>query len=212
MPIKLSVKECLTFGWKTFKARPWFFVGTFLIYALIQILLSVVQERMPGIISFLLSIGVSSLLSIGLIHTYFKAHTDVLSPRFADLWNPKPFWTYLGTSILLGIIVVVGLILLIVPGVIAALALAFSGYLVVYRGMKPIEALKESARLTKGNRSKLFLLGLSLIGLAILGAIPLFLGLLVVGPVSMLAGIHAYRTLEKSAVAAPAPESVPAAA
>jgi uncharacterized membrane protein len=35
--------------------------------------------------------------------------------------------------------------------------------------------------------------------LTILGAIPLFLGLLVIGPVSMLAGIHAYRVLEKAA-------------
>lgn len=205
MTTTLSVKDCLSFGWRTFKTRPWFFVGTFLIYALVQILLSMVQKDMPGIVSFLLSLIVSTLLYIGLITIYLKAHTSVTAPRFSDFWRPAPFWRYLGSSLLLAIIVIVGLILLIVPGIYAALAFAFIGYLVVDKGLNPIAALKESARLTKGNRFKLFLLGLAVLGLSILGMIPLFLGLLVVGPVSMLAGVHAYRTLEGASTAAPAP-------
>ncbi len=199
----LSVKSCLSFGWNTFKSRPWFFVGTFVIYALAQILLSSVQKSMPGIVSFLLSLIVSTLLYIGLITIYLKAHTSAMAPQYKDFWRPAPFWRYLGASVLLGLIVVVGVILLVVPGIYAALAFAFTGYLVVDKGMNPIAALKESARLTKGNRWKLLLLGLAILGLTILGMIPLFLGLLVIGPVSMLAGIHAYRTLEQAQGAAP---------
>ncbi len=201
----LSVKECLSFGWRTFKARPWFFVGTFVIYMVIQIALSSVQKSLPGFVSFLLSLIVSSLLYIGLISIYLKAHADVMAPQFSDFWKPAPFWRYLGASILLAIIVLVGLVLLIVPGIILALALSFTGYLVVEKGLNPIAALKESMRLTKGNRWKLFLLGLAIFVLTVIGMIPLFLGLLVIGPVSMLAGVHAYRSLERPVAPAPVP-------
>lgn len=201
----IHVRESLAFGWRTFKARPWFFVGTFVIYAVIQIILSMIQKAMPGFISFIISMGVSTLVYAGLIGIYLKAHDNPQTPTFKDFWNPKPFWKYLGTSILLAIIVIIGCILLIVPGVIAALALGMSCYLVVDKGMNPIAALKESLRITRGHRVKLFLFALAVLGLSILGALPLFLGLLVVAPVSMIAGIHIYRTLEGAAGAAPAP-------
>lgn len=200
----LSVKSCLAFGWKTFKARPWFFVGTFALYAVIQIILSFVQKELPGFVSFLLSLVASTLLYIGLITIYLKAHDDPQSPQYADFWRPALFWRYLGASVLLGGIVLVGLVLLVVPGIFAAVTLAFTSYLVVDKDMNPIAALKESARLTKGNRWKLFLLGAVLLVLTVVSAIPLFLGLLVAGPLSMLAGIHAYRTLEKTAGTVPA--------
>ena len=208
----LSIKECLLFGWNTFKQRPWFFVGTFALYAVLQIVLSMLQKVLPGFVSFLLSMIVSTLLYIGLITIYLKAHADPKSPQYADFWRPSLFWRYLGASLLLAVIVIVGLVLLIVPGVILALMLAFTGYLVVDKGMDPIAAMKESARLTKGNRVKLLLLGITLLVLSILGAIPLFLGLLVVGPISMLAGVHAYRTLEKTAAVHSSTPATPASA
>jgi uncharacterized membrane protein len=75
-----------------------------------------------------------------------------------------------------------------------------AGFLVIEKNMKPIEALKESARMTKGSRWKLFLLGLALTGLTILGMIPLMLGLFIAAPLSMLALVHAYRTLSGGAM------------
>lgn len=210
----LSVKESLLFGWRTFKARPWFFVGTFLLYAVVQIILSSIQSAMqhqvpgdatlsaPDFPSFLLSLIVSTLLYTGLITIYLKAHDNPASPSYADYWRPQPFLRYLGASLLLGIVIIIGCFLLIVPGVIAAVVFSFTGYLVIDKGLNPIAALKESARITKGNRWKLFLLGLAILGLSILAAIPFLLGLLVMGPVSMLAGVHAYRTLEHAAHAA----------
>ncbi len=209
MPNQLSVKECISFGWRTFKMRPWFFVGTFVLYAVVQFVFSSIQKAMPGLLSLLLSSLVSTLFGIGLINVYLKAHANVTAPAFSDFWHPGPFWRYLGMSILLFIIVGIGLVLIIVPGIYAALAFGLAGYAVVDKGMNPIAALKESARLTKGNRWKLFLFALAVVGLSILAAIPLFLGLFVMAPVSMLAGIHAYRTLEgyAGATSAPAPAS-----
>lgn len=205
----LSIKECLGKGWALFKSRPWFFIGTFVLYAVVQIVLSSLQEGMPGFLSFIVSVVVSTFLGIGLINVYLKAYENPASARFSDFWLPKPFWNYLGTSILLLIIVVVGLVLLIVPGVIAALALSFACYLVVDRGLAPVAALKESARITKGNRWKLLLLGIVLALLSIVGFIALVVGILVVAPISLLAAIHAYRTLSHVvAEVVPAPTAV----
>ena len=59
---------------------------------------------------------------------------------------------------------------------------------------------------------KLFLLGCAVLLLAIVGMIPLLLGLFVVAPVAMLASIHAYRKLTGSDVTLvpdePQPEAV----
>ena len=71
-------------------------------------------------------------------------------------------------------------------------------YLVMDRGLGVTESLKESRRITYGNRLKLLLLGLALVGINIVGFFLLIVGLLVSIPVSMLAGVHAYRTLSKA--------------
>ncbi len=197
----LIVTDCIKFGWNAFKQRPWFFVGTVLIYAIIQFAVGMIQETMPGILSFVISIIVSTFLYTGLVGVYLKAHDNVSAPTLKDLWNPKPFLNYLILSVLLMVIILIGLVLLIIPGIIAALMFSFSGFLVVDKGMNPIAALKESYRLVKGHLGKLALLGLAIFGLAVLGIIPLLLGLLVVAPVAMFATIHAYRTLSGGTLA-----------
>lgn len=204
--MKLSAKECIAFGWRTFKARPWFFVGLSVIAILISFLTGVVQsnlEQMLGkdagdAVSTLISLGIDSLIGIGFITVYLKAHDAVMSPIYHDLWNPKPFWRYLGAYLLVMVCVVVGFILLIVPGVIVGLMLAFATIMVVDKGLGPIEAMKESARITKGHRLELLgLVGLT-IAVNILGLLALVVGLLVSVPVSTLAMMHAYRALSKS--------------
>lgn len=208
MTTKLSIKECLSAGWDKFKARPWFFVGTFVIYAVIQGIMSAVLPEDSFLLTFLVSLVVSTFLYMGLINIYLKGYENPASPSYKDFWHPGQFWNYLGATVLVAIVVVIGLILLVVPGIILGLALSLTGYLVIDRNMKPIEAMKESMRLTKGNRLNLLGLGIVLAILTFIGAIPLFLGLLVVAPITMLSGVHAYRTLSHGAaeiVAAPAP-------
>jgi len=60
------------------------------------------------------------------------------------------FWKYLGFAILSGIIVGIGFVLFIVPGVILAVMLCFSMYVLVLEGVSPIGALKRSRELVKG--------------------------------------------------------------
>ena len=195
----ISVRESIKFGWETFKKRPWFFIGIVVgVIVLSSLLASISEENPRDALSILVSIAVvviNLLIEMGLVFFAIKAHDHVDNVTWQDLWHPQPFWKYLGLKILTTVIVVVGLILVIIPGVIAALALMFATYLLIDRNLGPIEAMKESVRITKGHRWQLFLLAISLVGLNILGAIALLVGLLVTVPVSLLAVAHAYRTL-----------------
>lgn len=201
-----SIEECFKFGWQTFKARPWFFVALFLIIIGISIMLGLseafltlaIGKVLGSLVHAVLAIASSMFYAIGLITIYLKAHDDVHAPTLKDLWQPRYFWNYLGFFALFILIVGVGFVLLIIPGIILALTFGLGKYLVIDRGLGPVEALKESRRITKGSRLKLFLLMLVIILLNIVGTIAFLVGLFVTVPVSLLALVHAYRVLEKN--------------
>lgn len=203
-----SIKECLAFGWRTFKAHPWVFVKVAIAYVVIQLLLGFVQAVLPEFVSPLVGIVVGTFLGIGVISFYLKAHDAPQSASVRDLWRPEPFWRYLVTSVVAGVIIMIGFFLLVVPGIILALAWSFALYLVIERKMWTLEALKESARITRGSRVKLFLLGLVIAAANVVGALLLLIGLIVTVPVTVLASVHAYRTL--AAKPAEAAEAAPA--
>jgi len=81
-------------------------------------------------------------------------------------------------NLLAGAIIVIGLVLLIVPGIIFACKLAFVPYLVVDRKMEAIEAVKESWRMTGGYAWKVFLIGLLAIPISIAGLICFGVGII----------------------------------
>lgn len=194
MASPVSVSGTLSFSWNKFKSRPWFFVGTVLIYAAVQFVFAL-SEQLGSVVAFLVSLIGGTLLAIGLMSLYLKAHDSVQSASFNDLWNPKPFWQYLATSLVVAIVVILGLLALIVPGIILAIAFSMAPYLVLEKRVWPMSALKQSWNLTKGSWLNLFLLGLVLVVINFVGAMLLMIGLLVTIPVSMLAMAHVYRTL-----------------
>ena len=206
----LSIKECLSFGWTTFKSRPWIFVQAGVVLFLVNIAINLVQTVFEkgadqsggmlalvlGLISMLVGIAVSFLVSMGETSFFLRAHDAPNGVTLRSLWNPHPFWKFAGVSLLTGIAVLIGLVLLIVPGIIVGIMLMFVGYLVIEEKLGPIEAMKRSAALTKGHRWKLFQLALATILINILGFLALLVGLFVSVPVSFLAAVHAYRTLK----------------
>lgn len=209
----VSIKECLRFGWTTFKKRPWILIGALALGIIVEGITSVLEENtsphgVVGVLVLLLSLLISMLYALGQTHFYLRAHDSVEEVRFKDLWHPKPFLHFLSTSILLWLFIglpylalvflnvpEVVLVLLIIPALIVSLVFGFAFYLVVDRDLHALEALKESARLTHGHRKELFLLLLAVIGLNIVGLVALIIGLFVTIPVTVLAMIHAYRVL-----------------
>jgi hypothetical protein len=116
--------------------------------------------------------------------------------RFTDLFSCFPlFFKFLIGLILYSLIILVGTLLLIIPGIIWAIQFRFFEYLIVDKGLGPIEALRKSAAITKGAKWDLFLLDLLFTLLHLLGGICLLVGLFATIPTTTVAMAFVYRKL-----------------
>ncbi len=210
-----GIQESLGFAWNTLKKNPWMIIGAgaiaFIVSGLLNGIFSGIFPAegeaatvLSTTINFTVSLVIGTFIEIGLVTFMLHAAREPETVTLNSLWNPKPFFHYLIAQIVVAVTVLLGFVLLIVPGVIAALALMFTPYLIIDKGLSPFAAMKESMRITKGHRWQLFLLMCTVILLNILGMIVLFVGLLVTIPLSMLLVAHAYRALESTAAAATA--------
>ncbi len=212
--MEFSTESALRFAWETFKKRPWFFVGSTVVILLASVLVDTFtggidavlsgSADQPSIIGTVINLALGTLISMGATAFFLAAHDNPDAADLSLLWHPQPFWKYLGASILLTLVIVAGFLLLIVPGVIFALMFMFTPFIVIERALGPIEAMKESHRLTYGHKWKLLGFTLLLLLINLLGALALIVGLLVTIPVSTLAFVHAYRVLGGKAGTPPA--------
>ncbi len=90
----------------------------------------------------------------------------------------KNYWNAVLANLLVVVIVGIGMVLLIVPGIIFACKLAFVPYLIVERKMEVIEAVKQSWSMTKGYALKVFLMALLAIPIAIAGLLVCGVGII----------------------------------
>ena len=102
----------------------------------------------------------------------------------------------IGVSILLGLMVVVGLIFLIVPGIWLGLKYGQAMNALVDRNCGVIDAFKYSAKITEGHKAKLMLLGFAAMGIILAGLIALVVGLVFAYPVAGLAWVLGYRWMQ----------------
>ena len=203
--MEFSTGSAIRFGWETFKKRPWFFVGSTVVILLASGLIDAFTSAIdgavggsadqPSLVGGVLNLGLGTLLGMGATAFYLAAQDNPETVDLSALWHPRPFWKYLGASILLALAVAIGFVLLIVPGIILALMFMFTTFVVIERELGPIDAMSESHRLTRGHKWRLFGFVLLLVLINVLGVLALVVGLLVSIPVSTLAVVHAYRVL-----------------
>ena len=203
--MEFSIGSAIRFGWETFNKRPWFFVGASVVIALAYLVVGSISvgidASLTGSLDETTAAGAvvdwipSTLISMGVAAFYLKAHDTTDAVSLSLLWHPHPFWKYFAATIVVWIGIILGLILLIVPGIIFALMFMFATIIVIDRERGPIEAMKESMRITRGHKWPLLGFALVLVLLNVLGLLALGVGLLVSIPVSLLAFVHAYRTL-----------------
>jgi uncharacterized membrane protein len=197
---KFIKQEAINFGWDTFKKNWGFFIGVIVIYYGINLVFGLLRNAVQGntalvVIITIVSALVQMLLSIGLIKISLK-FADGQKAQISDLFNGLPnFLNFLLGSILYGLIVLGGTILLIVPGVIWAVKFYYFNYLIIDKGLGPVEAIKKAGEMTNGSKNNLFLFFLLLAGINIVGLICLIVGLFATIPLSIVATAFVYRKL-----------------
>lgn len=120
---------------------------------------------------------VSRWVEMGIIDGSVKVARgeDVTAGDFFLSW--KNLGSYVMGSFLFGFIVSVGTLLLVIPGIIWGLRYSMYGYYIVTQGAGPMEAMQMSADATDGHKGELFGLCLVSLGIIILGALCLGIGL-----------------------------------
>jgi hypothetical protein len=91
----------------------------------------------------------------------------------------KNYWNVVIANIVVGVIVGLGIVMLIVPGIIFACRLAFVPYLVVDKEMDVMDALRVSWDMTRGYGWQIFIIGFLAIFIVIGGLICLFVGVII---------------------------------
>jgi len=178
-----GVGSSYSHGWK----QLWkFFLELFLIL-IVYIVISIPSDlgswgRVNPFLNFLTtvySILILGPVGIGMAFAYLKAVRGE-APEVGDMFTPfKNYWNAVLASFLTSVIIGLGFVLLVVPGIIFACKLAFVPYLVGDRKMEAIEAIRQSWRMTNGHSWTVFLIGLLGILVLIAGLICLGVGVIV---------------------------------
>lgn len=199
--IHFSKKEAIRLGFQVAKKNIIFFIGIFVIITLVFALTTLVQssavfnkDAASFIISNILVFVVNTVIDMGLIRIAIK-FAEHERPVFSDLFYTPSLINYILTSIMSAVIVLIGLILFIVPGIIFALRVQFSKYLVIDKGLGPVEAIQKSWKMTKGVSFNLFLFAILLMFINILGLLAFIVGLFISIPLTMVANAFIYRKL-----------------
>ncbi len=208
---RFSIKEALRYGFDSFKKNLGFFIGFMVIMLAATMIPEFLIDKLfvPKTAPFIIFKLVARLIGIilGMVATrisldiHDKGAADLST--LGDLMPLSPY--YLGGKILYGLIVLVGLFLLVVPGCIWAYMFLYVGYLTIDKGLGPVAALQESRAITHGYKVDLFLFSLVVAVLNLIGAVVLLIGLFVTIPMSLMASAYIYRKLVPAeSVAAPA--------
>jgi uncharacterized membrane protein len=188
-----TIKELYKEAWTKVKEHAWYL---FCVLLGSSVLMAAVSH------SSLMNALVSCIVDIAIVSISLIIISDK-KPVFSDLLSSfksyETTWHYILASLLFILAIVLGLILLILPGLYLAVRLGFYKFIVVeHPTMSATDALKESMRVTKGHFWKIIGFILAAIILNILGAMVFLVGLVITIPVTVIANAYLYKKLQTS--------------
>lgn len=206
-PKKFSRKELMAEAWLLVKKYFWILAGIIALQFILVNLPSIVEEivktayRMSesnpfvALSNTIITIIIASIVQPGLIGIALKVVAGS-APRFDDLFSQtRVALKFFCGSFLYNVIVFVGLLLLVVPGVIWSLKFSFWQYALVDKNAGILESFHASSRMTAGYKKSLFVLYVYLGALNVLGILALGVGLFVTAPLTILVLARVYRKL-----------------
>ncbi|HOX41234.1 MAG TPA: DUF975 family protein [bacterium] len=192
---KVEVGKAIGYGWENVKKEFWYFVGL----AFVVVVISGIGNS-RDIDSGIRNI-IGLLLSAWMTAGYMKillSYYDGKKLPFGELFKQlRYFWRVLGLTLLLGLVIGIGFILFVIPGIYLALRYQFALNFIIDKDLGIFEAMNESAKITKGVKLSLFWFMLAVLGVLILGVLVLGVGIFVAIPVVWLADVYLYKQLSK---------------
>jgi hypothetical protein len=154
----------------------------------------------------IVGIVVGAFFRVGLVRINLAAARGQ-KPNFADLFSGGPlFLRMVGLQLLLMVAYLVGCAAFVVGMVFVALALCLADYYAVDANMGVIDAMKASYEATKGNRGNIFVFGLVVFGISLVGMLACCVGVLIAGAVASVAMAIIYTRLSGRGGAAAPPQ------
>lgn len=191
----------LRYGWSTARENLTFLIIVTLIVLLagelfpLLISESVKHDKLLSAIVLVLSLILQNLLFLGFVKISLKI-TKNERATYGDLFSCLPqLIPYTVASVLYALLVLLGLVLFIVPGIYFLVRYGFFTYFIVDKGAGIMESFRLSSEITRGYKTELLKLCVVLVAIMMLGALLVMVGLLVAVPVTMLCLAYAYRRL-----------------
>lgn len=217
----LSISELIQSSWEIVKKNVWIFAGTMLGF---MVIMGVCMTPMYGtifaaanyhggdyspeamgagfgllfMVSYLLVFLVSIFFTLGYYKMCLQAVDGQQPALSAFSVSFKKIINYILAAIVVGIVVGIGLVLCIIPGIYLALRLCLYAFYIIDTDCGPIEALTKSWEKTKGVEISLFLLFLVLYLLNIVGLLLCGIGMLITAPITYVTMAQVYRLLTKA--------------
>ena len=189
----------ISYGWTVMKRDVIFYAGITFFAIAISIFVSGMAEIMKpdGEIFFaILNSAISFFIELGFAIVFLNSVMDGQTPSITDFCVEVPlYFNFILASILYSLIIMVGTLLLIVPGIIWGIKYGFYPYAMIDEGLGPIEALKRSGQITEGAKWDIFIFGFFVGLVNILGALALGFGLLLTIPTTGIAYAYVYCVL-----------------
>ncbi len=194
-----SKKEAIDFGFEVAKSNLIYFISVLVIAIVVVGFFGSLQflagrNAMLIFLVVILRTIISLVISMGFIKISLL-FVDKKKTEISNLFYIKPIVNYFLVSIIRGFIVLVGFIFLIIPGIILSIKFGFAEYLVVDKNMSVVDSLNNSWEITKGVKWNLFLFGILLFLINMVGFIALLVGLFITVPLTMVANAYVYRKL-----------------
>jgi uncharacterized membrane protein len=190
-----SFQEVFKFGWAKTKQHAWFSALTFIIATIIISAVRMVP-LFDAIVSLMVGISITSIsLLIARDHSF--TFTDLVSP----LLSAKKVLNMFVLTAIYGVAVLLGTILLIVPGVYVAVRFKFFPYIVIENENASIKDLiRMTYKLSTGHFWPLFFFLAIAAVLNVLGSLLFVIGLVVTVPVTVFASAYMYSRLKEHTI------------
>lgn len=198
MERKLIISDLLRKAWQSLRAQIWVLAGLVIGYTIISLLLTCTMPYVsyPGRAALGLANTFFTLVfALGYLKNLFQA-LDGEEPQFSAYGQmSRKVFALLFAYILYTVIVALGLVLLIVPGVYVGLRWVFAPQIIVEENAGALSSLRRSWEITRGTTGQVFKLVLAGCGIMLLGHLAFGIGIFLAIPLVHLMMCAAYRRL-----------------